>query len=378
MSAPLVKGWCPTAYRPMASGDGLIVRIRPRLARLTTAQTLGLCDCAQAFGNGFIDLTSRASLQLRGVTNSTLPALLQALDALHLLDPNTETEARRNILTTPFWEADDLTTMLHARIIHGLPQFPDLPAKMGIVVDTGAYPILQEASGDFRFERTSTGALILRADGASSGQQIAPDDAVPALLDLAHWFLRGGGAKAGRMARHLAGADLPAAFQGIAPAPAQPAPRPGLAAPYVVYGAPFGQIEAKALARLLKDTQATALRTTPWRMLFLEEAQPVPHPAFTLEPDAASLRVFACPGAPACTQAHASTRDLAAALAPCLPDGKTLHVSGCAKGCAHPGPADFTFVAQDGRFNLVPTGRAWDEPARRGLSASDITDILRP
>ncbi len=25
-----VKGWCPGALRPMESGDGLVVRVRPR------------------------------------------------------------------------------------------------------------------------------------------------------------------------------------------------------------------------------------------------------------------------------------------------------------------------------------------------------------
>ena len=32
------KGWCPSAYQPMESGDGLVVRVRPRLARLTAEQ----------------------------------------------------------------------------------------------------------------------------------------------------------------------------------------------------------------------------------------------------------------------------------------------------------------------------------------------------
>ena len=67
MSAPVVQGWCPGAHRPMMSGDGLVVRVRPRLARLSAAQTLGLCDLALRFGNGTIDLTNRANLQLRGV-----------------------------------------------------------------------------------------------------------------------------------------------------------------------------------------------------------------------------------------------------------------------------------------------------------------------
>ena len=29
MSAFEIKGWCPGALRPMLSGDGLVVRVRP-------------------------------------------------------------------------------------------------------------------------------------------------------------------------------------------------------------------------------------------------------------------------------------------------------------------------------------------------------------
>ncbi|MEO1207882.1 MAG: precorrin-3B synthase, partial [Pseudomonadota bacterium] len=37
-----VKGWCPGALRPMESGDGLIVRVRPRCGavRLPTLEAL--------------------------------------------------------------------------------------------------------------------------------------------------------------------------------------------------------------------------------------------------------------------------------------------------------------------------------------------------
>ena len=48
----IVRGWCPGAHRPMMSGDGPVVRIRPRLARLTRDQALGLCDVAEEFGSG--------------------------------------------------------------------------------------------------------------------------------------------------------------------------------------------------------------------------------------------------------------------------------------------------------------------------------------
>ena len=37
-----IKGWCPSLYRPMTAGDGLIVRIKPRSATLSSAQARAL------------------------------------------------------------------------------------------------------------------------------------------------------------------------------------------------------------------------------------------------------------------------------------------------------------------------------------------------
>ena len=30
IKGPIIKGWCPGALRPMPSGDGLVVRVRPK------------------------------------------------------------------------------------------------------------------------------------------------------------------------------------------------------------------------------------------------------------------------------------------------------------------------------------------------------------
>ena len=46
MSAASVKGWCPGALRPMLSGDGLVVRVRPFGGRIDTAQIAGLAQLA--------------------------------------------------------------------------------------------------------------------------------------------------------------------------------------------------------------------------------------------------------------------------------------------------------------------------------------------
>ncbi len=96
-----VKGWCPGILRPMASGDGLIVRVRPRGGAFSLKTAAALADLAQRLGNGHIDLTRRANLQLRGLTEDRLPELRTELAPLGLLDPDAETEAVRNVMMAP-------------------------------------------------------------------------------------------------------------------------------------------------------------------------------------------------------------------------------------------------------------------------------------
>jgi precorrin-3B synthase len=90
------------------------------------------------------------------------------------------------------------------------------------------------------------------------------------------------------------------------------------------------------------------------------------------------LAVTACTGAPGCPQATVETRALAATLALHVPQGTRLHVSGCAKGCAHPGPADLTLVGRDGAFDLVVGGAPWDDPSRRGIDPRDVAALIGP
>ena len=168
MSAPIVQGWCPGAHRPMMSGDGLVVRVRPRLARLDARQALGLCELAGRFGNGTIDLTNRANLQLRGVQEANHQSLLAELAALNLLDAEPDIEVRRNILVSPLYQTGDLTARLAQELIARLAELPDLPAKFGFAIDTGPARLLAEDSADIRLESCPDG-LILRADGAKPG-----------------------------------------------------------------------------------------------------------------------------------------------------------------------------------------------------------------
>lgn len=375
MTTPIVQGWCPGALRPMRSGDGLVVRVRPPGGRLTQAQAAGIAALARARGNGLIDLSARANVQLRGVTEASHAALIDGLAALGLLDADPDREARRNIVVTPFWMDGDAAPLIAARLAKALAaqDAPATPGKFGYAVDTGPVPVLRDVSADIRIERGPQG-LICRADTALRGVPVTPETAAAAALDLARWFLTAGGAPEGRgrMAALLRRVELPARFGGgeaTASAPTDAAPGPTPAG--IMVGLAFGQMGADTLEVL---ATLGPLRVTPWRMLLIEgQTAPPALPGLVTRADDPLRRVVACTGAPGCLQAHAATRPLARALAPQVPPGMVLHVSGCAKGCAHPGPAALTLTATPLGFDLIRGGTASDAPVLTGLSEKALS-----
>lgn len=372
MTGFAIQGWCPGALRPMLSGDGLVVRLRPPAGRLSPPQARAIAAAATAHGNGLIDLSARGNLQLRGVTKVSHPALIADLRALDLIDANPQAEAARNLLVTPF--ADARTEALAEALSRALIAGPVLPSKFGVVLDTGPAPLMQDIAGDIRLERDAMGRLLLRCDGLPLGAPVSASDVPILALRLAAWFLAAGGVQdeRGRMAALIASGAQPdgALSPSTPPAPAQPAPGPGLHPQGALVGFDFGQMTAAMLARL---ADLAPLRLTPWRMLLVEGLTALPAlPGLILRADDPLRRVEACPGAPACLQGRAATRPLARRLAAQVPPGRRLHVSGCAKGCAHPLPADLVLVASDRGFDLIHQGRAGDAPQRRDLSATDI------
>lgn len=369
----IVKGWCPGAHRPMMSGDGLVVRVRPFRGTLSPEQVRALCDMARRFGNGTLDLTSRANLQIRGVTEADHIALLAALEARGLLDSDPDLEGRRNVLTAPDWQPGGLTDRLYETLLQTLPNLPSLPEKMGYALDTGAAARLAAGSADFRFELDESGGLILRADGAQMGRRVDETDAMVALWEMVAWFIDTGGRDAGRMARHLREVSLPEAWQTIPPRSPAQALAPGRAENGLILGAPFGSLPADALDAAIQMPDVTELRLMLGRLIWLRGTKAHGASGFLSNPGSALLTAHACPGAPLCPQATVETRALAERLAGRV-DG-SLHVSGCAKGCACPRRADVTLTGRNGRFDLVRRGAPWDEPTATGLHPDDLPDL---
>lgn len=369
--SPQIRGWCPGALRPMLSGDGWVVRIRPPMGRITAAQAEGLARLAASFGNGLIDISSRANIQLRGVRDETQASLLEGLEAWGLLDRSAEAESRRNVVVEPFWTEGDLTFRTAQALAIAVDRMPDLSGKFGYAIDAGPVPVLQETPADIRMERDADGHPLLVADGFRAAKPVAEEDAVEEMLALAHWFKDHRGTRRRMAALMREGAHLPSGFVIPRQAPAV-RPVPGLTASGAVVALAFGQMTHGTLAALAR---LGPLRITPWRMVLIEDAVEMPAIEGTITgPDDPLLNVVACTGAPGCAQALGETRALARRLA--RHTTQTLHISGCTKGCAHPRAAPLTVVAGRDGYDLIRAGTAGDPPERRNLTPEQIEKAL--
>ena len=261
------KGWCPGVLRPMEVEDGLLVRVKPLMSCLSAAQVAALCETALRCGSGELELTSRANVQIRGVSAAAHPDLVDALTKVGLADASREIEAKRQIMMTPLWSRGAESAALHDRVVRALPDMLTVPEKLGIAIDTGRAAVLREASADFRFERVLDG-FILRADGAEAGQRVTLDGAGEALCAMAAWFA-GTGAK--RM-RDVAD-QVPEAWQQVPMAARAGALQPGALPNGQVVAVPKGQIRAERLSQIVTLSGARGLRLMPRRMVLLEGVQ---------------------------------------------------------------------------------------------------------
>jgi len=309
----LKRGWCPSLDRPMQSGDGLLVRVQPRRATLTPQAARALADAAATCGNGIIELTQRGNLQLRGLRADTIAPFAAAMEAADIPSPGP-------LLPPPLLGLDPGLDPRTEAVVAALeaafaddPRLATLPGKFAVAVDGGG------ALGG----RAVAADLTAFADGRV--EPAAHSDAPPPV------------------------GPLPGAF-GLAP--------------------PFAQFDAAMLHDLAGQAarRGGSIRVTPWRALLLTGTKPIDDPRWITDAADPRLLVTACIGMAGCLRGTVPTRTDAARLRPTQP----VHVSGCIKGCAHPGPSALTLVGRDGAYDRVRHGRTTDTPDATGLTFEAI------
>ena len=393
--APARRGWCPGLTRPMPTGDGLLARVHPPLGNLTLDQARAVAEGARRFGNGHLDLTARANLQIRGVSEATRAPLATWLAARGLGDVRADGGPQRLTLTSPLAGHDpdetiDVPALARAIETAGLA-IPGLPAKTLVAVEGRPGRALPEADLCVVAEGPGRVAIAVAHGETSRTLLRCADDAAPGHVAA----LLGAFARTGRRRmRDLSDDELAAlavtlpsgdtragpaqAYQGFAPEQEPARPAGGRDLRSVAVDAPFGRCTADALDRIAATAAAIGsdeIRLSPTRgfvMLAPAAAEAAAATAalaaeFIVVLDDPRRAIAACTGAPGCasgsTPTLADAARLAEAFGPLAAAGRAAHVSGCAKGCARPGPADLTLVGRDGLYGVVIGGAPGDEPA---------------
>ncbi len=389
MNTVVPKGWCPSLTQPMRSGDGFLVRVKPPGAVLPAAAARVLAHAAAQDGNGAIELTNRASLQVRGLGTQTVPRFVAAMVAAGLAHDDPAVEHRRMVIAAPL-AGDDPGVSRHAAAvaadIEALlardTRLAALPSKFGFLVDGGGVLPVSAASADIRVTLDGD-TCVVTADGAGVGEACEPADAAAVVARIALSFIDHAAGLPRRRMRDLATASVRPVVppNAVGWLPYQSWSRGAFGV-----GLPFGVADPTTLVALADVSERFGdgtLRVTPWRALAIPgvtkpDALPEEVAALGLiaTPTDNRVRMFACPGQPACTSATVATRADAMQFV-ALGFAGTLHVAGCAKGCAHPTPADVTLVGEAGRYDVVLGGRPSDAPTWRGVTVTEAGNLVR-
>jgi precorrin-3B synthase len=375
----LRRGACPGLSTPMQTGDGLLARLMPS-GTISLDAMVGLAAAAQRHGNGIVEITSRGSIQVRGLTHDSAPAFAAAVAALGIpahdgvpviADPLAGLDPIELI------DASGLAAELRAALAErSLGQ--RLAAKFSIAVDGGGELHLDALPADIRLRASAApdGARLLVSIGGDAASatplgSITPTDAIDTVMRLLREIAAHG---TDARARDLIRTGRSGAPGQVPRGRADPIGRHRLRDDAVALGIgfPFGHVDAATLTALTSAARtagASGLRTSPGRALLVlgiapERVAPVVdaagHLGFIVAADDPRRRVVACAGAPICASgaivARALAPDIADLVAPLLAPDQVIHVSGCAKGCAHHGRAALTVIGRDGACDMLVDG----------------------
>ena len=374
--------------------DSFMCRLRMPGGILTAVQFAGVADLADECGGGFVDITTRANLQVREIPAGAAPGVLHRLADLGLTSRGSGADNVRNVTGSPTAGIDPqelIDTLPQARAIHyhilDHRELFGLPRKFNIAFDGGGRVPVLEDTNDIAFHAVQLpdGVFYALALGGITGHRdfARPSDVVVAPADttavcdailrvfiehgdrtsrktsrlkylLDRWghdrFLAEVEAKLGRPLRRET---------NFPPRPVQEKhghigvhhqSQPGLH--YVGVTCAVGRLtsdQARGVARLASRYGSGTVRLTVWQNLLISDVPEDDMPAVLdglaalgLGWDASLIRggLVACTGNAGCKFAASDTKRHAAELADFLDARITvatpinIHVTGCHHSCA--------------------------------------------
>lgn len=321
-----------------------MVRLRLPGGRVPVRALRRLSDLAGVYGNGVLQLTSRAGLQLRGLPDPLPAAFVEAVTATGLL-PSPTHERVRNIVASPLTglhggraDVSGLTRALDAALV-AEPALAALPGRFLFVLDDGRGDVL-DLRLDLGYAASGPEGGHLLVGGPDRGLPVAAADVVPELVRLALAFAE---ARTDTGAWHVAELPVWTAGLGLVAVPSRP---PTQETPLGVVGrvasvaVPLSMLTAAQVAAVERAVGDGMVVITPWRGLVLPGAaaavDDLAAAGLVVDDEGAWAQLSACVGAPGCARSRVDTAGLAAALVTREPSLPRTHVSGCERRCGAP------------------------------------------
>jgi precorrin-3B synthase len=338
---------CPGVLRPHEAADGAMVRIRVPGGQTSGAALSELSRLAQAYGSGLLQLTSRASVQVRGLPAAVPEPFEDAVARAGFL-PSPAHERVRNIVASPLTglaggRADlrPLVAQLD-RVLVGDPRLTDLPGRFLFVLDDGRGDV-ESLGGDLGYRALDADWGELLVGDRRRTRPVRLAEAADALVGLAHrfldqrtdeWHVRQLGAPLVEGTEKTILAPASGSGDGAAPV------APGVVADHLVVDVPLGLLSPAQVDAVEAATGGGPVVVTPWRSLVLPDAAPargaMAAVGLVTDPEDAWNLVSACVGAPWCAKGRADTQTLAAQLVAAGGIGRRTHLSGCDRRCGAP------------------------------------------
>ncbi|MDL4817525.1 precorrin-3B synthase [Actinomadura opuntiae] len=371
---------CPGALRVHAAADGGLARVRLPGGAVTRRGLDALAVASRELGDGFLELTSRANVQIRGLADGAEEELSARLSDAGLL-PSATHERVRNILGSVLTGRDggglvDVRPVV-AALDAGLcadPGLAELPGRFLFAVDDGR--------GDAIALRADVGLYAVAPDvfalvlaGKDSGLRAAPEDAAGLALDAARAFLR---VRTSEWRVAELGRELPLSGEREAEPVAVPAVprRPPLGEIPQRDGrtafsglVPLGRLDPAGLSA------AGEIIVTPWRGVVVPGLTDMPHfPGLVTGPDWAGLT--SCAGRPGCAKSLTDVR-ADAARARRAGGGLPVHWSGCERQCGRPADRHVAVVATPGGYEVRLGGEVRARPGDLTATAAAAATTRR-
>lgn len=371
---------CPGALDAASADDGLIARIRLPGGRVTGEQLRVLGAAAGELGGGFVDLTVRANLQIRGLSPAAVPELAERLADAGLL-PSPAHDRVRNISASPFAGRDPHALVDGERLVVALdaalcadPELAALPGRFQFAVDDGGPVRVTTRRHDVALIAHSADTVALHVAGTDTGLRSHPGTAAHLATGTARAFLH---ARAGSGAWHVA--ELPQGVEQFvatltgADGIGQPAPPPSRSPVVGTVRQCDGHFALAALAPLgrLTSHQLDALgtrfpariRLTPWRGIVVADVDKSDvHEAEALldtlglptDPASPWRGISACSGKNECHRALTDIRAVAREFAGNRTTGGDIHFAACPRACGRPPGAASVVAVTPTDFDIQP------------------------